>query len=337
MLFHAIIISLVLYIDAVSSFGSKNKWINFKFIHNEILKFDVKILSVVICPLILTVYHPYPAYSIEGTDAVVTTTMNTDIDDGSDENYNTEIENLKIVKRPKPSNNIFDTLQKKTTLEKLYNMPSVGIGDDDLSLANSEERILTLKAYLDEAERDLFRQNWSKLVAYLNIFTDQENAFVNLINGLFPVSFDDDGTGLNKVSRDELTLEAQTMFLAIDDLREAAKNHQFGLARSTYSKLLLAYDRFLKAGHLYPSYDLITSTEVFFAKTPRNTLRFDETSQLDVLDKVILTIGPDLGKTGTIIDIDESKNRAVVKFDKNEYFYQEAKEIDLSMLAKPLL
>ena len=132
-----------------------------------------------------------------------------------------------------------------------------------------------------------------------------------------------------------MTLEAQTMFLAIDDLREAAKDDNLDIARPIYAKLLLAYDRFLKAGNLYPTYDLITSTEVLFKETPFNTLRFDTGSKPGVLEKAVLTCGPDMGKTGTIIDVSQD-DIAIVKFDKDANQYQEVKEIKMEMLAKPL-
>jgi hypothetical protein len=242
-----------------------------------------------------------------------------------------EIENLRSLQFVRKPPSAFKTFfRNKVDLENLGEMPEVPIGDDMEDLNESEDRILTLKAYLDETERDVFNKNWSKLVAYLNIFTEQENAFANLINGLFPGDGD-----LDKAGRDELKLEAQTMFLAIDDLREAAKDHKFEEARAMYAKLLLAYDRFLKAGNLYPSYDVITSTEVLFKDTPRSTLRFDTTSKPSILDKVVLTYGPDMGKVGTIINIDRD-NMAVVKFDKDENYYQEVKEVELSVLAKSL-
>lgn len=126
------------------------------------------------------------------------------------------------------------------------------------------------------------------------------------------------------------------MFLAIDDLREAAKESNLDLARPIYAKLLLAYDRFLKAGNLYPTYDLITSTEVLFKETPMNTLRFDTGSKPGVLEKVVLTCGPDMGKTGTIIDLIRD-DIAIIKFDKDANQYQEVKEVNMEMLAKPLI
>lgn len=196
-------------------------------------------------------------------------------------------------------------------------------------LDNASERVLTLKAYLDEAERDLFAKNWDNLGVYLYTFADQEDAFATLIEGLFP-----NNDPLDKSAREAMSFEAQSMFLSLDDLREAARVASPVLARSAYSKLLLSYDRFLKAGDLYPTYDPITSTAIFFANTPQSMLRFDAKAKVQVLDNVLLTEGPDMGKTGTVINIDG--NNAIIKLDKDGKAYQEVKYMRLNMLSKTI-
>ena len=80
--------------------------------------------------------------------------------------------------------------------------------------------------------------------------------------------------------------------------------------------------------------DPITSTEVFFKNYPKESLRYDAKSKLEVMDFVLLTAGPDMGKTGTIIDI-EGKN-AIVKFDFNGLPHQEVKLVKIDYLAKTL-
>lgn len=221
------------------------------------------------------------------------------------------------------------TLQSDVSLPSPFSINKNEIPPD--VLADSKERILTLKAYLDEIERDLFAKNWDNLQVYLYTFADQENAFVALIDGLFP---SDDK--LDQTAREALSFEARSMFIALDDLREAAKNKSNKLAQGAYSRLLLSYDRFLKAGDLYPTYDPITSTAVFFEETnnDKSTLRFDASSKVQVLDTVLLTEGPDMGKTGTVINIEG--DNAVVKLDKDGKAYQEVKYIKTSMLAKTL-
>ena len=89
-------------------------------------------------------------------------------------------------------------------------------------LIESRERVLTLKAYLDELERDLFRQDWDRFQDYIYAFSEQDDAFALLMEGLFPSDSD-----IDKAARDALIFEAKEMFVALDDLREASIEHRF--------------------------------------------------------------------------------------------------------------
>jgi hypothetical protein len=211
----------------------------------------------------------------------------------------------------------------RSTAEPLVTVSPIDLVDQ------AKERILTLKAYIDEAERELFNKDWDNLLIYLNIITEQDEEFALLIDNLFP---SDDL--LDASTREAMTYEAQSLYLALDDLKKAAKDGYFQPAQNAYAKLLLSYDRFLKAGNLYPTYDPITSTEIFFADTPRSTLPFDTKSKIKDMDHVILTSGPDMGKTGVAIYLDRERQKAVVKFDKDGKVYQEVKVVKFDMLAK---
>lgn len=191
---------------------------------------------------------------------------------------------LKVAREPK-------NLMRKLNIK--LKSPSKSISTpNEKEIEDSMQRVLVLQAYLDEAERDLFAKDWENLQVYIYTFAEQENAFATLIQQLFP-----NNDELDAAAREALSFEAKSMFLYLDDLREAAKDHSFKLAQSAYAKLLLSYDRFLKAGGLYPTYDPITSTEVFFRGTPLETLRFDKTSRVQVLDQVVLISGPDMGES----------------------------------------
>jgi hypothetical protein len=67
--------------------------------------------------------------------------------------------------------------------------------------------------------------------------------------------------------------EAQNIFLALDDLNQAARYKRVKPAEKSYVKLALAYDRFLKAGGLV-TYDPITSTEPFYSSIPDSDLLY---------------------------------------------------------------
>ena len=194
-------------------------------------------------------------------------------------------------------------------------------------IENAKERVLTLKAYLDEAERDLFSKNWYNLQIYLYTFAEQDDAFAILVEQLFPTDND-----LDRTAREGLAFEANLIFQSLDELREASSQQNLKMSEKAYATLLLAYDNFLKAGDLYPTYDFITSTEIFFADTPRENLRFDTKSKVQVLDQVVLTSGPDMGKLATVINIDGPN--VVIKLDKDGKAYQEVKYVKYSTLAK---
>ena len=233
----------------------------------------------------------------------------------------TESYNLRVKREPK---NLMTSLKKSLTA-KLSNSSPQNL---EKELADARERVLTLKAYLDEVERDLFTKNWANLQVYIYTFADQETSFATLIDNLFP-----NNDPLDTAAREALSFEAQSMFLALDDLREAAKDAKFKTAQRAYSRLILSYDRFLKAGDLYPTYDAITSTEIFFTNTPKDTLKYS-TEKVQVLDSIVLTSGPDMGKQGTIIMIDGPN--AVIKLDKDGKAYQDVKYVKLEIIAKAL-
>lgn len=107
-----------------------------------------------------------------------------------------------------------DVIMQKVNRKLQPNKPFRRIIPDN-DLTNSRERILTLKAYLDEIERDVFSMKWDKLQSYLYTFSEQENAFASLIDGLFPSDND-----LDKVARIALSFEAKGIFVALEDLRE---------------------------------------------------------------------------------------------------------------------
>jgi hypothetical protein len=216
-------------------------------------------------------------------------------------------------------------------LPKNFRATSERISESEMmkKLQRSMDKINTMKAYLDEAETNIFLRKWTKLSPYLYTFSEQDKDFALLISQLFPNT-----DALDASAREALSFEARSIFLALDDLKEAAKDKDYDNAEASYAKLLLSYDRFLKAGGLYDTYDEITSTAVFFTKAPLETWRYDAKSKVGVQDKVILTTGPDMGKTGNVIHLEG--NNAIVKLDKNGRNYQEVKIVKQNTIAKAL-
>eukprot|EP01031_Cornospumella_fuschlensis_P040440 gene40440-49288_t len=247
-----------------------------------------------------------------------------------DENVSNDLRPLQVVEgvlseQPAPEvnkKNIVRTIRKR--LSPLYGTPRV-ITEDDIDLAS--EKVLTLQAYLNELERDLFNQNWKTVQVFLTTLSEQEDTFSLLTSYLFPTDSPPD-----VAVREAMTFESQTIFYALDDFREAARDKDFAAAQKSYARLLLSYDHFLKAGDLYPEYDPLVSTEVFFASIPRETLKFDTESPVKVLDHAVLMSGPDMGRACTVIYIDGEY--AVVKMDYDGRSYQEVKSVEYVTLAK---
>lgn len=198
-------------------------------------------------------------------------------------------------------------------------------------LQAAQEKVLTLSAYLDELERSIVGREWPRAMVYAYTFAEQDAAFVSLIDGLFP-----SGDALDSATREALTYEAREMFLAVDSILDAAKVSDFLEAQRSYSKLLLNYDHFLKAGSLYPTYDPITSTEIFFRSTPLEALRFDQQVKPQLLDEVLIIGGPDMGKTGVVLWLRDDGRTAIVKLDKNGGSYNEVKVVTMKNLGKVL-
>ena len=95
----------------------------------------------------------------------------------SDTNIKNSLKNLKIAREPK----------KKAQI--LSSEISINIGSPvskEMNINLAAEKVIVLKAYLDEAERDLFNRNWNQLLVYLCTFSEQDQAFALLINELFP-------------------------------------------------------------------------------------------------------------------------------------------------------
>lgn len=207
-----------------------------------------------------------------------------------------------------------------------------GVRLDAKTIQNAIDRIQVLDAYLDEVERDIYQREWKYVPGFLQTFVQQEDAFIQLIEGLYP------GNGVaDKSSREALSYEAQNLFVELDNLREASKFQRPKAAEKAYAKIALAYDRFLKAGDLYAGYDPVTSTEVFYnlpSLPKEGAIIYDNDKTPQVSDQIVVLGGPDMGKTGKLIGLDEG-NKGVVKLDTNGAF-TEVKIISMKDVGKQL-
>ncbi|KAM3570809.1 hypothetical protein VYU27_007147, partial [Nannochloropsis oceanica] len=83
-----------------------------------------------------------------------------------------------------------------------------GVRLDAKTIQNAIDRIQVLDAYLDEVERDIYQREWKYVPGFLQTFVQQEDAFIQLIEGLYP------GNGVaDKSSREALSYEAQNLLI----------------------------------------------------------------------------------------------------------------------------
>ncbi|CBJ29360.1 conserved unknown protein [Ectocarpus siliculosus] len=201
----------------------------------------------------------------------------------------------------------------------------------DEKLAKSVETIQGLAPYLDEVEYLITSRSWDYLKGFLGVFATCEGDFVALIDGMYPTD-----KPVDVSSRDSMQLEAQNVFLAVDDLYQASMAKKVKGSEKAYVKLALSYDRFLKAGNIVPAYDPVSNTEKFFMDIPDEMLRYERDSKvpLAVRDAVLILKGPDKGRTAIVVGIIKSRNQAVVRTDGT--LTREMRILELSDIARQL-
>ena len=71
-----------------------------------------------------------------------------------------------------------------------------------------------------------------------------------------------------------------------------------------------------------------------FTETKTQENKYVKKNQRPMLqDSVLLISGPDMGKTGRLLDVDD-EDMTIVEFDSNGNQYQEVKQVKMSMLGK---
>lgn len=191
--------------------------------------------------------------------------------------------------------------------------------------ASVVKKIRDIGDMLDEAQADVYKEEWLTLKVYPSVF----RAFLPLMEYYEKEAFSD-GVGdkfVNAATRDSLSFYRMQMSVSIDRLAKAIENQKVREVEEAFAKTSLSYDRFLKAGDLYQGYDPVTSTTVFFKNISDDQLRYTPLAlqQPQIRDEVLVLQGPDKGKVGRIIwlgrengdDLDSKVLSAVVKLEPN--------------------
>eukprot|EP00435_Cladocopium_sp_Y103_P011484 s3289_g3.t1 len=186
--------------------------------------------------------------------------------------------------------------------------------------ASVVKKIRDIGDMLDEAQADVYKEEWLTLKVYPSVFRAEyyeKEAFSDGVGDKF----------VNAATRDSLSFYRMQMSVSIDRLAKAIENQKVREVEEAFAKTSLSYDRFLKAGDLYQGYDPVTSTTVFFKNISDDQLRYTPLAlqQPQIRDEVLVLQGPDKGKVGRIIwlgrengdDLDSKVLSAVVKLEPN--------------------
>mmetsp|Transcript_3342 Transcript_3342/g.5199 ORF Transcript_3342/g.5199 Transcript_3342/m.5199 type:complete len:319 (+) Transcript_3342:65-1021(+) len=195
----------------------------------------------------------------------------------------------------------------------------------DSKLETAVNKVKSLNPYLDEVEYLITVRNWSYLTGFLGVFSQFENEFVDLIDGLY---LTDDP--VYAASRETMQNEAENLFLALDDLNQAAQLKQGKKAEKSYVNIALAYDRFLKAGGLSVPYPY-SNKKPFTDIIPDSELVYDSKPP-ELRDPILILKGPDKGRTGRLIGKIKSRQEVIVKMDYNN----EVKLLNAEDIAKQI-
>lgn len=167
---------------------------------------------------------------------------------------------------------------------------------------------------MDELQRDLMQEKWDLVEKYPDQLRSFVPVFTTYTDSAFPTDAPTDG-GL----RVALRYEVGRFFASTERLKQATSRRALNEAYLAYSDMALHFDRYLHVGGLYTYYDATISNEDFFKGVSRDSLVYSnpKTDPALVRDLVVLTTGPDMGKTGIVIGIySDGSNNCVVKLDR---------------------
>lgn len=184
---------------------------------------------------------------------------------------------------------------------------------------------------MDELQRDLMQEKWDLVEKYPDQLRSFVPVFTTYTDSAFPTDAPTDG-GL----RVALRYEVGRFFASLVRLKQATSRRALDEAYVAYSDMALHFDRYLHVGGLYTYYDATISNEEFFKGISKETLVYSDpkTDPALVRDLVVLTSGPDMGKTGIMIGIyNDGSNNCVVKLDRYMGF-REIRVVSQSWAAK---
>lgn len=196
-------------------------------------------------------------------------------------------------------------------------------------------RLRNVDTELDSLQQDLYKDDevdWEVLKSYIPVLRAYGPLFTAYTDRAFPSD-----TQVDVALRYALRYEVGGFFTGLKDLESAIDARRIRTAQRAYSKISVAYDHYLKAGDLYEIYEeqnckVLVGGETVpecWEKEVGSGLTYNEISTESYIapgieapaisDKVVVLIGPDKGRTGSVLWISkgasvESSN-VIIKLD----------------------
>eukprot|EP00565_Helicotheca_tamesis_P005210 CAMPEP_0185730534 /NCGR_PEP_ID=MMETSP1171-20130828/10189_1 /TAXON_ID=374046 /ORGANISM="Helicotheca tamensis, Strain CCMP826" /LENGTH=280 /DNA_ID=CAMNT_0028399605 /DNA_START=275 /DNA_END=1117 /DNA_ORIENTATION=- len=188
-------------------------------------------------------------------------------------------------------------------------------------LGGLPNKIRGVARVMDELQRDLMQERWDLVEKYPPQIRSYVPVFTTYTDSAFP-SDEPTDQGL----RVALRYEVGRFFASLERLRQATSRRSLDEAYTAFADMSLHFDRYLRVGGLYTYYDSTITTEPLFKNISDDALVFSDPKKDPpaVRDLIVLTKGPDKGKTGIVIGIyPDGKGTCVVKLDR----YKDMREI----------
>jgi len=188
-------------------------------------------------------------------------------------------------------------------------------------LGGLPKKIRVVGDILDELQRDLMQEKWDLVSAYPEQLRSFVPVFTKFTDSVFPLDTPED-----KDARVALRYEVGRFFSSVVKLRKASSRKALDEGYLAYSDMALHFDKYLQLGGLYTYYNANSINNEDIYKGFENSLVYANQKKDPPLvrDLVVLTKGPDMGKTGIVIGIREedggvmtsNSREAVVKLDR---------------------
>lgn len=210
------------------------------------------------------------------------------------------------------------------------------------------DRLRSLESELDSMQSDIFNDSidWEVLSIYPTILRAYSPLFTAYTDRAFP------SASLIDVSlRYALRYEVGGLYNGVQDFNDAITKRSERQAQRAFARISLAYDHYFKAGDLYEKYDDY-QRESNMKDGSYYGSRFDSANDVSsklsyiapsieapsLQDEVVMLIGPDKGKIGTVLWITKGGNlestNAVVKLAAGISGHKDVKLYPYSFLAK---